>query len=440
MKKYTKDIFLLSVFLLTAVFLSNTFTMNLFASETTEKMEKEPEKELPPELQVSELKQLKEGDISFFLGQTGFEKEEDFKVKFYLKDHDKKASFKKVYEETLTWEESFSLQFPLELKSSGFYSWKIRLSQKGKKAVLEGKEPLYLKGSLVQGEPILPEAIFIDDVAHISWKADENESYWVGIYDKKSLKLVAEALTEEKEAKFNLPVSKKDFSVAVAKSVEGKKGDFRLIDFPDRELPNTLVRFEAKEVFNKAETNVDIIYTGECFVTIALSDKPYLETSKEQGRFQIKLPEGEVNLKVTVKSENGNIRTFTKPLFVDTVFPKITLENEINGAVTGDDNILIRGSCDEEAELLLNGEKLPVDEKKSFHTKFNLNEGENEIKLVAKDRAGNITNVRALVKREMKHQPDIRVVILISGTFGLIFLAYFITFIRWLRLRKKRKS
>lgn len=436
MKKYYHDIFLLSVFFLTAVFLSKASNIKIQASE----VQRESEEEKAPEVSISKLKQLKEGGLSFLLEKRGFDEEASFQLRFYLKEHESKSSYKKIYEETIEGKETQNIRVPFEPDSSGFYTWKIRLFQGEKKAVLEGKEPIYLKGSFVKGEVIVPEAYFIDDVASISWRTNTNGSYWVGIYNKKNFKLVSELWTDEKKAEFELSNDIKEYAVAVARSLKGKKGNFKLIDFPNRELPNTMVRFEQQSVLNRTETVVDVIYTGNCFLTMEIGDKFFLKNSKEQGRFQLKLPEGEVKLKVSVKSDNGNIKTFTKKFLVDTIFPKITLNSEIHGAVTGDDHIVISGVCDEEVELLLNDGPLELNDKKEFSIKFTLNEGDNPVRLSAKDRAGNITNLWAVVKREIKHKPDIRIVILVLGTFGLIFLAYFVTFIGWLRVRKKRKS
>lgn len=425
--------FLLSI-LLTAVFLFGLFSMRVFASEVGGKDGKE---ENPVSIEVLKIEQI-EGELQIELKQEGYKENEPLVFKLYLKEKDGNEGYKKHYEKKIAAKPVIKLTVPKAREGAGFFSWKIRLSGGEKKAVTKSKKLLYLKGSL-SGAKLSPEAHFVDDILFIRRNGSEGESSWIGIYEKESLKLIEERITNKTEENFSLPKGK-ELQVAVARFDKGIKGDFSLIDLPDREKPNAMVRFQEGEVFKKPELTVDLIFTGKCYSTIIVNDKELYKEIEDQGRFHVKLPEGETEVKVHIRAENGNQRNFTKKLYVDSVFPKITLDSEIDGAVTKDESILINGSCDEEAELFLNGTGLRMDENKKFRTDFHLLEGENEIKLVAKDRAGNVTNIRAVVKREMEHEPDIRIVLLVTGTFGVIFLAYFITFIRWLMVKKARKS
>lgn len=432
MKKQVKIIFLLSVIFLTAVFLSKINIKVIEASETES-----------PKLRLLDFRQEEEKILIDFAA-SGFSEDEPLQVKVYIKDGDKKGNYQKLHSQKLEIKEKIkekiSLSIPVEFESSGFYFLKIRVAQKDRKAVLEGKEKIYLKGNFAKDVLLQPKAYFEDDILKISWTDTEDARYRVDIYDKKSKKLIKEIITDKKEVDFALPKQYKNAMIGVARSFEGGKGDFKLFSLPDRELPNTMVRFESDSIFKQDETEVDIIYTGKCFSTIEIGQKTFLKQSPQQGRFKLPLPEGEVEIKVRIEADNGNVKTYRKKVFVDTIFPELTLDGELNGAVTGDESIVISGSCSEEAALTLNGEPLSFQEKNRFSTKFSLNEGENDIKLVAKDRAGNITNLRAVVKREVRHEPNGKIVLLVFGTFGLIFLAYFVTFVQWVRAKKRRKS
>ena len=54
------------------------------------------------------------------------------------------------------------------------------------------------------------------------------------------------------------------------------------------------------------------------------------------------------------------------------------------------------------------------------------------------DEAGNKSNVRAVITREAEHKRSMKATILVGSTFGIIILAYIITFSGW--IAKKRKN
>lgn len=429
MKKMSMKCYLLSaIFLLTVVFILETLSIKVKAAEVL------------PEITSSELKQREDGELLLKLNIKDFVPEEKIKLRLYLKKHGIHERFREVYRKSLKAKENLSLKIPLKEEGSDIYTWRVIVLKEGKKARWEGKEPIYLKGKLAADGLIMFLPRFIDDIATVTWEGNEGSSYWVGVYEEKGLSLVDEKETTDKTVTFNLPKDSKSYMVGVALLQNGMKSHFSLKPFPDRELPNTLVTFPDTEKLDKSQYDIDLIYTGTCFATIEVNDTAFYKSVEEQGRFTVKLPEGDSSIKVTVVSDNGNVKTFQKDVFIDTIFPKINLDTELNGAVTGDSQIVVNGSCNEEVLLNLNGKKIDMDDDNHFSSILELREGENEIKIEATDKGGNVTNLRAVVKREVKHEADIRIVILVVGTFGAIFLAYFITFIGWLRARKKRKS
>lgn len=446
MNKKKIDLFLLSVYFLTVVFIWGASPEMIRGAERVPTAEGEaverPEKKTAEEKKLSLLsakfRQNEDGSLISELKIKDFDSKKKLKIKLLLADAEK--PFKTVYKADAEAKEDLSLDIPFEVKDSELYRWKIEVTQGKKKASYNGKEPIYLQGEFEKEILLQPSVRFIDENLVASWTDEGERNYRIGIYEKESLRLLEEHFTDRKEVSLSLKTKEKNLLFSVARFSEGLKGAFSLVEVPDRELPNTLVSFDKGRKSNKDRYEVDIIYTGNCLVSIDVNDKAYYTNSSEQGRFSLKLPDGNNIIKVKVVSDNGNIKNFAGEVFVDTVFPKITLDSGLDGAVTGDGFIAIGGSCDERALLTLNGKELVLDEENHFHTNLNLKEGENEIKIVAVDSVGNTSNLRAVVKRETEHEPDIRVVILIASTFGIIFLAYFVTFVKWISLRRNRKS
>lgn len=428
--KYRNFMILSAIFMLTVVFILEKLPKTIYGAEVKKQ----------PSIIVSEIKQNEDGNLRLKIGLRNFSFKKKMNLLFYLENTSKKEGFSEIYRERIKGREELRLNIPLKLKGSDFYRWKIEVIEGKKKATWMAEKPIYLKGEFEKDRFLKPSLHFEDDDLVIRWEEEKRGDFWVGIYHEDSPDLFMEKIVRENEAKLFIPSEMKRFKVALAYYLDGNKSNFSLFDVPDRDLPNVRVSFQGLSKEKKSKYDLDLIYTGDCSTTIEVNEMPFYKEVKEQGRFTLKLPEGEANIKVTVVSENGNVRTFQDEIFVDTIFPKINLDNGLDGAVTGDSSIDISGSCDEMVELTLNGKKVDLDEENRFFSNMELKEGENEIKLVAKDRGGNISNLRAVVKRQIKHEADIRIVILIYGSFGLIFLAYVITFIRWLRVRKKRKS
>ena len=140
---------------------------------------------------------------------------------------------------------------------------------------------------------------------------------------------------------------------------------------------------------------------------------------------------------VSVTDTAGNIRNYTKELDVDTIKPQLNLDKVIDGAVTTDDNIEITGECSEDVTLILNGQSKKA-KKGNFSFIQRLSIGENDIKLQAVDSAGNKSSVRAVITRETEHKRSMKATALVGSTFGIILLAYIVTFSGW--IAKKRKN
>ena len=343
-------------------------------------------------------------------------------------------------------EEKINVRVP----NSGYYYFKI-ISKKGKKSAEKTLEmPIYVSGDRYlagtefmknSGKQPLVEGIsgrYVDDKAESSWTGTENGHYVVGLYNGDTMEEISKEYTSE--TSFSVDVSKEIENVAyyVANvNNNGNNGDFELYYMPDRNSPNAMVRFPSRSMLNNEELSIDILFTGECKVDITVNDTVEADDSEASGTYTVPLPDGDVKILVSVSDEYGNIKNYIKELKVDTIKPKVVLDKVIDGAVTTDDTIDITGECSEDVTLIMNGQSKKV-KKGSFSFTQRLSIGENDIKLQAVDGAGNKSNVRAVITRETEHKRSMKATLLVGSTFGIIMLAYIITFSGW--IAKKRKN
>ncbi len=343
-------------------------------------------------------------------------------------------------------EEKINVRVP----NSGYYYFKI-ISKKGKKSAEKMLEmPIYVSGDRYlagtefmknSGKQPLVEGIsgrYVDDKAEISWTGTENGHYVVGLYNGDTMEEISKEYTSE--TSFSVDVSKEIENVAyyVANvNNNGNNGDFELYYMSDRNSPNAMVRFPSRSMLNNEELSIDILFTGECKVDITVNDTVEADDSEASGTYTVPLPDGDVKILVSVSDEYGNIKNYIKELKVDTIKPKVVLDKVIDGAVTTDDTIDITGECSEDVTLIMNGQSKKV-KKGSFSFTQRLSIGENDIKLQAVDGAGNKSNVRAVITRETEHKRSMKATLLVGSTFGIIMLAYIITFSGW--IAKKRKN
>lgn len=338
----------------------------------------------------------------------------------------------------------------VRVQSSGYYYFKL-VSENGKKTAEKILEiPVYVSGDRYlagiefmrdSGKQPLVEGVsgrYVDDKAEISWDGEADKNYLVGFYNSDTMEEISRNYTKENFFVAEIPEGIEHVSYYVANTnINGNNGDFKLYDMPDRNKPNAMVRFPVQEISNEDEIPIDVLFTGNCKVDISVNDSVEASDSEASGTYTVPVSDGDMEIVVSVTDENGNIKNYTKEMVIDTVKPKVVLDKVIDGAVTSDSRIEVTGECSEDVTLIMNGQRKDV-KKGSFSFTQRLAIGENDIKLQAIDAAGNKSNVRAVITRETEHKRSMKATALVGGTFGVIFLAYIITFSGW--IAKKRKN
>jgi len=137
--------------------------------------------------------------------------------------------------------------------------------------------------------------------------------------------------------------------------------------------------------FAMADTQVKI-YLNNNIVKDVTSDK-----NGEFSNVQINLKEGDNLIKVTSISDGKESEPYTVTLIYTNKPPALEITSPENNASFFDqDNIIsIEGKTDSGVSIVINGHLASVDQDGKFTLKITLSEGNNIIKVVAQDEAGN---------------------------------------------------
>jgi len=100
------------------------------------------------------------------------------------------------------------------------------------------------------------------------------------------------------------------------------------------------------------------------------------------------LPDGFHSLRIVAKNDDGRTGNSTVNFGIDTVDPELVVQSPASPYYTNKTSVWVKGTCSVDADLFVNGDKVPHPEG-SFVTMVLLNEGRNDVIIKAVDRAGN---------------------------------------------------
>lgn len=142
-----------------------------------------------------------------------------------------------------------------------------------------------------------------------------------------------------------------------------------------------------------ADTNVHIMNNGEEVATA---------TATKDGKFStdVELQVGENSLTAAASTENGRTEA-SEPVVVtlDQTKPEVTIDSPKDGSKTNRETVTVEGKAiDDHLDWVkVNGQKAKVNDDGSFAQRILLDNGKNEIKVVAQDKAGNKTTKKVTV-------------------------------------------
>jgi hypothetical protein len=188
-------------------------------------------------------------------------------------------------------------------------------------------------------------------------------------------------------------------------------------------------------VTNHTFITADVSFQGKCTFEASLNDALMLEDESEAGKYKISMSDGNNTIIFLVRDEDGNVKTFTKDIYVDTVPPALSVSEDLDNMVTSKNYVYVSGYSEAGATLTLNGKEVTM-KKGYFNEKVSLEYGKNTIKLVAEDVAGNKSVYTATVDYEMSKSSRNKIYIY-AVIIVVLVIVYMVVFIKGIRRRKK---
>ena len=285
---------------------------------------------------------------------------------------------------------------------------------------------------------------FKDDSVVVEWSDSTVKNVDVRVIDTNTQKLLGSENVSTGEYECPLPLSTKQITVSVVPSTSvNVQGAGQQFTYDVNNHPNAVVTFPDIKYTNSAtlEATAELgqRYTLQTYVNDSIVNT---EKDKSAGKYTEKIPlsEGVNSIKLYVVDDNGNMRSTSKEVTLDTKPPSLLIEKNYDGVTTESSKVTFSGKAEDYSKLTLN-EKTAIDAAYdgTFTVESELMIGDNKFLIRAEDEAGNVADYKAVITR-IEKKPT-----LINGPADLVkFIAFFALIIylivNGIRKRKKKKA
>lgn len=282
---------------------------------------------------------------------------------------------------------------------------------------------------------------FKDDSLVAEWTDESVGNVNVRVFDTQTQEVFANTAVSDKYIEIPIPTSTKQVTISLtpstAQNVEGEEQQYTLA-FENN--PDAVVTFPDYTDTNKTNleytVNLGSTYGIECYLNGTLADT---EENLEAGEhtLSVNLQEGANDIKVYVVDEDGDMRSSSKSVTLDTKAPVLMIESNYDGIQTYDETISFTGKVEDYDSITFNNKTdIDVNYDGTFTVSADLMSGENKFLISAKDKAGNEAQYTATVTRIVQEKGNLDIETL--GLIGLLVVA--ILGIIFYFIYKRRKS
>lgn len=282
---------------------------------------------------------------------------------------------------------------------------------------------------------------FYDREFNVTWSDTNVGPVNIIVSDARTNKVIGQDTVREMIYKVDIPDNIDRITVQIVPSSSqnidgaGARYSFDVID-----EVNATITCELDEYINYTPITITTMLNQPYTVQIKVNNVAVTEETDfmEAGEYTFKadLDEGNNNIEVCLKDENGNIKTVPFTTMLDTISPTLTIERDINGIQTYDSVIQIAGIVSNYKEITLNNDVIEPDWEGKFVFDINLSEGENHIVVKAVDEAGNESVYDSYVSRIIKTEREIPIEMITYIAAGAICVILLIIAL----IRKKRRG
>lgn len=324
--------------------------------------------------------------------------------------------------------------------------WTVRVAQK---AVEEGEESgeaseindvsIKFEGFKEQTLDVDKDITVAEDIVGLSmyFKDDSFVAEWTdttvgNVNIEVTNEKTAESLGKEtvNGRYYELPLDKSVESIivkVVPSESADEKGAEKVYTYKFDNNPAATVTYEDVKITNKDSIGVHIKIDANNYKAMMMNNGKEVSITEElaPGEYDFTIPTevGDNNYLVYIIDELGNMRSTAGFVEKDVVAPMLQLSQEYVNLHTEDESIEISGKVEDYDYFTINDAEVKVEGDHTFKYVYNLKEGLNQINIVAKDEAGNVSSYTATVTRIIPVEepiPWLKIVIVVAviGIFG----------------------
>lgn len=253
----------------------------------------------------------------------------------------------------------------------------------------------------------------------VEWSDESVGNVVVKVINSKTLQVLDNKTVKEKSYSYTVDSSVDEIMLNIVPSTSsGIKGADTQYIVKNNYDPDATITFNDSEYTNQSKLSAEADINGD--YTLVYYDNgnkvgEYTDLTNGKNDVEVPLTEGRNELLVYVVDKNGNMKSFSKNIIMDTVPPVLKVTEDINGTQTYDNTISISGNVSDFETLAHGTRSITVDDLGDFETSIDLKEGDNTVTLTATDIAGNVTEYNASVTMLVKEPLNIPIVPIIIG-------------------------
>lgn len=263
---------------------------------------------------------------------------------------------------------------------------------------------------------------FIDDTVNITWTDDSCGDVNVAVTNLDTGEVIAQETVKDLYFSCELPKDTTYITVSVVPSSSANiDGAALTYTYNVNNHPNATISFPDTEIVNTDNIQVEAILNSSYGIYVKDNDTEVLKKDLlSSGSYTFDIPlevEGENIIKFFFVDEQGNMRSTTKTFIKDTTAPKIELSEAYDGLSTYESSYSITGIVSDYSKFSVNEKEIKVATDGQFNYNCSLHMGKNNIKLLAEDQAGNVTEYEitlTLLEKKQLKIPIFLIIIIIA--------------------------
>lgn len=278
-----------------------------------------------------------------------------------------------------------------------------------------------------------------DRTLHVEWTDETVGTVDIIVTNLDNNEQIASDSVDSLSYSVDIPDDVTRISVEVTPATsEGIKGASKVFNVDTRHTFLANVLFTENEFTNENSTvaTVKVAEDGYGIIVYVGDVKILSKDSLSEGEYDVTIPLdniGKNEVKVYIVDKNGNRKSYTKTIYLDTTPPDVKFSKNYDGMTVPNGKFTIDGRISDYSSFTVNdGNDVKVEEDGHFSYVINVHNGANQYDFVATDEAGNKATYSVKLTGGGNRVTG-------GSSKGLLYLMILIVVIAVLLLRKKKK-